>query len=410
VRRRSPLLAVGPELALLEEEGVVVAAVDDLPRAHHHAILPERKLRLEHFDQRFQLFASHDATSGAPARYIQPSGARWGHFSLAQPPYARSRAMMSARMATAHQFQLGVELASGKRSLALANPVMAASGTFSYGVEYAKVFDVQRLGAIVSKTTTLRPYAGSPAGRRIDETPAGMLNSIGLQNIGMDRLIRDMAPVWERWRVPVVVSILGATPDEYGACAARLEGVAGIAGLELNISSPNAQQGGMEFGQDARSAAAVTAAVVRASTLPVIVKLTPNVTDIAQIARACVDAGADALCVVNTLQAMAIDARTRSPRIARTFAGLSGPAMKPVALRMVWQVAAAVDVPVIGCGGISNGTDAVEFLLAGATAVQVGTATFRNPCAPLDVLEGIEAYLREHNIAGVRELIGAARR
>ncbi|MHB8376103.1 MAG: dihydroorotate dehydrogenase [Dehalococcoidia bacterium] len=305
--------------------------------------------------------------------------------------------------------KLSVELASAKHSLVLANPVMAASGTFSYGVEYAKAFDVQRLGAIVSKTTTLQPKAGSPAGGRIAETPAGMLNSIGLQNIGIDRVVREMAPAWERWRVPVIVSILGATVEEYGECAARLEGVPGIAGLELNISSPNAQQGGMEFGQDARAAAAVTAAVVRRSTLPVIVKLTPNVTDIAAIARAAADAGADALCVVNTLQAMSIDAQARRPEITRVFAGLSGPAMKPVALRMVWQVASAVEVPVIGCGGIMSGTDAVEFLLAGATAVQVGTATFRNPRAPLDVLEGIEAYLRDEGVGDVRELVGAAR-
>ena len=169
-----------------------------------------------------------------------------------------------------------------------------------------------------------------------------MLNSIGLQNIGIDKVIRDMAPDWERWRVPVIVSILGSSVDEYGACAEALEGVTGVAGLELNISSPNAQQGGMEFGQDARVAAQVTAACVRATTLPVIVKLTPNVTDITEIARATVDAGASALCVINTLQAMSIDAETRRPRIARTFAGLSGPAMKPVALRMVWQVCGAV--------------------------------------------------------------------
>jgi dihydroorotate dehydrogenase (NAD+) catalytic subunit len=305
--------------------------------------------------------------------------------------------------------QLAVELASAKHSLVLANPVMVASGTFSYATEYAKLLDVERLGAIISKTTTLHPKAGSPAGGRIDETPAGMLNSIGLQNIGIDRVVRDMAPVWARWRVPVLVSILGATVDEYGECAARLEGVEGIAGLELNISSPNALQGGMEFGQDARTAAAVTAAVVRNSTLPVVVKLTPNVTDIAAIARAVADAGADALCVINTLQAMSIDARSRRPRITRTFAGLSGPAMKPVALRMVWQVASAVNLPVIGCGGIMSGTDAAEFLLAGATAVQVGTATFRNPRAPLDVIDGLEAYMREQGVTDVHELVGAAR-
>jgi len=303
---------------------------------------------------------------------------------------------------------LAVDIASGKRSLTLANPVMVASGTFSYGLDYASAFDIQRLGAIVCKTTTLRPRGGSPT-QRIDETPAGMLNSIGLQNIGVAKLVRDMAPVWERWRVPVIVSILGSSVDEYGECAAALDGVPGIAALELNVSSPNAQKGGMEFGQDAEVAAGVTAACVRATTLPVIVKLTPNVTDIVAIARRVVDAGASALCVINTLQAMSIDVRTRRPRIARVFAGLSGPAIKPVALRMVWQVAAAVDVPVIGCGGIATAADALEFIMAGARAVQVGTATFRNPAAPIEVLEGIERYMRDEGVDDINELVGVAR-
>lgn len=304
---------------------------------------------------------------------------------------------------------LSVDIATtGKRSLTLANPVMVASGTFSYGIDYAKVFDIQRLGAIVSKTTSMQARAGSPT-QRIDETPAGMLNSIGLQNIGMRALARDVAPKWSRWRVPVIVSIIGATVEEYGDCAAFLETTQGVAAIELNISSPNAQKGGMEFGQDTDVAAAVTYACVRATQLPVIVKLTPNVTSIVDIAKAVVDAGASALCCINTLQAMSIDVGTRKPRIARTFAGLSGPAIKPVALRMVWQVAGAVSVPVIGCGGISTATDALEFLMAGATAVQVGTATFRDPLAPVRVLEGIEAYMREHNIADIREIIGAAR-
>jgi dihydroorotate dehydrogenase (NAD+) catalytic subunit len=303
---------------------------------------------------------------------------------------------------------LSVELTAGKRSLMLANPVMVASGTFSYGLEYAKVFDIQRLGAIVSKTTTMQPRAGSPT-PRIDETPAGMLNSIGLQNIGIKALKRDLAPVWARWKVPVIVSILGSTVEEYGECAAALDGVDGVAGLELNISSPNAQRGGMEFGQDPDVAAAVTAACVRACQLPVIVKLTPNVTDITEVARRVVDVGADALCVVNTLQAMSIDAADGKPRIARTFAGLSGPAIKPVALRMVWQVCGAVKVPVIGCGGITTAGDALEFLQAGAVAVQVGTATFRDPLAPLRVLDGIEAYMRERGIADLKAVVGAAR-
>jgi dihydroorotate dehydrogenase (NAD+) catalytic subunit len=303
---------------------------------------------------------------------------------------------------------LSVDIASGKGSLTLANPVMVASGTFSYGVDYAAAFDIQRLGAIVCKTTTLRPRAGSPT-QRIDETPAGMLNSIGLQNVGVEKLAREMAPTWERWRVPVIVSILGSSVDEYGECAAALDGVPGIAALELNVSSPNAQKGGMEFGQDPDVAAAVTSACVRATSLPIIVKLTPNVTDIATVARRVVDAGASALCVINTLQAMSIDVRTRRPRIARIFAGLSGPAIKPVALRMVWQVAAAVDVPVIGCGGIATAGDALEFIMAGASAVQVGTATFRNPTAPVDVLDGVERYMRDAEVEDVADLVGVAR-
>ena len=298
---------------------------------------------------------------------------------------------------------LSVEVAAGKRSLTLTNPVMVASGTFSYGLEYAKIFDVQRLGAIVTKTTTLKPRSGSPT-PRIDETPGGMLNSIGLQNVGVAKLKRDLAPVWARWKVPVIVSILGSTVDEYGECAAALDGLDGVAGLELNISSPNAQQGGMEFGQDARVAAAVTATCIRSTQLPVIVKLTPNVTSIVEIAKAVVDAGAHALVVINTLQAMSIDATTSQPRIARTFAGLSGPAIKPVALRMVYQVARAVGVPVIGCGGISTSRDALEFLMAGASAVQIGTATFRDPLAPIRVLEGVEQYLHERNLSRLDEI------
>jgi dihydroorotate dehydrogenase (NAD+) catalytic subunit len=236
-----------------------------------------------------------------------------------------------------------------------------------------------------------------------------MLNSIGLQNIGVAKLKRDLAPVWAHWKVPVIVSILGSTVEEYGDCAAALDAVEGVAGLELNISSPNAQQGGMEFGQDPAVAASVTAACVRSTQLPIIVKLTPNVASITDVAKAVVDAGAHALCVINTLQAMSIDAARRKPRIARTFAGLSGPAIKPVALRMVWQVAGAVEVPVIGCGGITTPADAIEFLMAGAKAVQVGTATFRDPLAPIRVLEGVEAYMRERDMADIGEIVSAAR-
>jgi dihydroorotate dehydrogenase (NAD+) catalytic subunit len=303
-----------------------------------------------------------------------------------------------------------VDLAPGaKRSLTLPNPVMVASGTFGYGTDYARVFDIQRLGGIVTKTTTLAPRRGNPQ-VRIAETPAGMLNSIGLQNIGVSALIRDLCPVYQAWRVPVIVSILGSTVEEYAEVAHRLEGAPGIAGLELNISSPNAQRGGMEFGQDAETAAAVTRGVVRSTTLPVIVKLTPNVADPRTIARAVAEAGAHALCVGNTLQAMLVDTFGRRPVIGMTFAGLSGPALKPVNLRQVYQVAQAVDVPIIGCGGISTAEDALEYLMAGATAVQVGTATFANPLAPIEVLDGLQRYCEGARVAAISDIVGAAQK
>jgi len=304
---------------------------------------------------------------------------------------------------------LAVELAPRrKQGLLLQNPVMTASGTLSNGLEATRIFDINRLGAIVSKGTTLRPRAGNPQPRTA-ETPSGMLNTIGLQNVGVEALVRDVAPVWATWRVPVVVNIAGDTVDEFAALASRLDGVPGVSGIEVNVSCPNVAVGGMLFGQDPAQAAAVTSAVVRATTLPVVVKLTPNVTDIVAVARAVVEAGADALCVINTLQAMAIDIRSRRPVLSTVFGGLSGPAIKPVALRAVYQVAGAVDVPVVGCGGVSSGEDAIEFIMAGATAVQVGTATFANPNAPLDVLAGIERFMADAGVSDVRELVGAAR-
>ena len=304
---------------------------------------------------------------------------------------------------------LSVELAPRrKHGLLLRNPVMTASGTFSNGLEASRLFDIQRLGAIVSKGTTVRPRSGNPQ-RRTAETPSGMLNTIGLQNIGVEALIAEVTPVWATWQTPVVVNIAGESVDEFRELASRLDGIPGVSGLELNISCPNVAVGGMLFGQDCKQAAAVTHAAVRATTLPVIVKLTPNVTDIVEVARAVVDEGADALCLINTLLGMAIDVRTRRPVLSTVFGGLSGPAIKPVALRAVYQVAGAVDVPIIGCGGMTSGEDAIEFILAGATAVQVGTATFTDPRAPLIVLEGIERYLTDAGIERLSELVGAAR-
>jgi dihydroorotate dehydrogenase (NAD+) catalytic subunit len=303
---------------------------------------------------------------------------------------------------------LSVELAPRcKRGLFLANPVMAASGTFGYGLEMAKELDIQRLGAIVCKGTTLRRRRGNPQPRMV-ETPAGMLNSIGLQNMGVEALIRDIAPVWATWRVPVVVNIAGESIEEYARLARRLDGVPGVSGLELNISCPNVATG-LAFGSSPQMAAAVTAAVRRETTLPVIVKLAPNVSDIVSVAQAAADAGADALTLTNTLPAMAIDVRSRRPVLGWTFGGLSGPSLKPIALRLVYQTAAAVDVPLIGCGGIMTGLDAMEYIMAGATAVQVGTATFVNPRATLDVLDGIERFMEEEGVADLHQLIGAAR-
>jgi dihydroorotate dehydrogenase (NAD+) catalytic subunit len=304
---------------------------------------------------------------------------------------------------------LSVDLAPrAKRSLVLTNPVMTASGTFSNGLEYARLIDIDRLGAITSKGTTLQPRRGNPQPRTA-ETPAGMLNSIGFQNIGVRALIADVAPIWTGWNVPVVVNILGETTREYAELAGILDGVPGIAGIELNVSCPNLDVGGMEFGVDTQLCGDVVRAAVESTTLPVIVKLTPNVTDIVPIAIAAERAGADALCVANALLGMAIDTRRRRPILHRGVGGLTGPAVKPVILRMVYQVAEAVDIPVIASGGITTGADAVEYLMAGATALQVGTATFRNPAAPLDVIEGLKTFMRDDGIEDVRELIGAAR-
>ena len=303
--------------------------------------------------------------------------------------------------------RMEVELAPGaKRSLVLPNPVLVASGTFGYGLDYQKVFDIQRLGGIVTKTTTLAPRRGNAA-PRIAEVPGGMLNSIGLQNIGVSALLRDLAPVYETWRVPVIVSIMGFTVGEYAEVAARLEGVAGFSGIELNLSCPNTERGGIEFGQEPDAAADVVRRVMRATTLPVIAKLTPNVADPKPVARAVVEAGAHALCVGNTLLGMAMDRDRKRPAIAATYAGLSGPALKPVQLRQVYEIAGAVDAPIIGCGGIMTAGDAIDYLMAGARAVQVGTATFANPLAPMEVLEGMERYCCEQGIADVCELTGA---
>lgn len=305
---------------------------------------------------------------------------------------------------------LSVELcATGKHDLRLRNPVMTASGTFSYGTELGSQFDLDALGAIVSKGTTLRPRRGNPQ-RRIVETPAGMINSIGFQNIGVGALIRELAPLWERWRVPVLVNIMGESVVEYGALAARLDEVPGVAGLEVNISCPNVESGGMEFGQDPAAAAEVTREVQRNTALPLLLKLTPSVSDVRPVVEAVVAAGADAVTVANTVPAMAIDVARRRPALATVFGGLSGPAIKPIALRNVYLAASVTDAPIVASGGISTGVDAVEFMMAGASAVQVGTATFRDPRAPWRVAEELAAWCEGEGVEQVSDIVGAARR
>jgi len=286
---------------------------------------------------------------------------------------------------------------------------MTAAGTFGYGTEYSHLFDIQKLGAIVCKGTTLEPRDGNPQPRLV-ETTSGLLNSIGLQNIGVKALIKEKAPIWANWRVPVMVNIAGETVDDYAQLAKELDGVAGISGIEVNISCPNVKAGGAEFGVNPESAARVTAAVKSATSLPILVKLTPNTGDIVGVAATVAEAGADAISLINTVKGMAIDIATRRPLLGNRTGGLSGPAIKPIALSMVYEVASAVELPVIGCGGITTGNDAIEFIMAGASAIQVGTASFVNPRAPFDVLEGIERFMQKEGIKDIAELIGAARR
>ena len=298
----------------------------------------------------------------------------------------------------AESLELSVDLGRGLR---LRSPVMVASGTFGYGFDAPQV-DRSALGAIVTKGTTLRPRDGN-APNRIAETASGMLNAIGLQNPGVEHVARVFAPQWATWDVPVIVNVAGDSVDEYIAVARRLDGVPGIAGLELNISCPNVSNG-LQFGVDPGLAAELTGAVRVVTRLPLWVKLTPNVTDIVAIARAVENAGADALSAINTYVGMAIDVRRRRPILSRGTGGLSGPAIKPLALHAVWEVAAEAGIPVIGIGGITTAADALEFLLAGAAAVQLGTVNYTWARAARDVHDGIAAYLQEHGLRGVGDL------
>lgn len=290
--------------------------------------------------------------------------------------------------------------------LSFKNPVLTASGTFGYGQEFASLMDPNLLGGIVVKGISLKPMAGNPP-PRIVETPGGMLNAIGLANVGLEDFLSEKLPWLQELDTSVIVNIYGHTLDEYGAVAAGLKGVPGIAALEVNISCPNVEEGGMAFGTDPLVAARVTERVLKETDKPVIVKLSPNVTDIRVIARAVEQAGAHALSMINTLTGMSIDIEKRISKLANGSGGLSGPAIRPVALHMVHQVVQTVHIPVIGMGGILEPHHALEFLIAGAGAVQVGTANFSNPRASLEILEGIEKFLTDHGIHALKDIIGS---
>jgi len=289
--------------------------------------------------------------------------------------------------------------------LELKNPVMTASGTFGYGEEFADVVDLNLLGAIIVKGLSLEPSPGNKPPRVI-ETPCGMLNAIGLENIGIEAFIKKKIPFLKQFSTPVIVNIYGKSVEEYVLLASKINEIKEIAGIEVNISCPNVKAGGVAFGVDPEIAYTVVKAVRTHTDKLLIVKLSPNVTDIAIIAESVEKAGADSLSLINTITGMAIDIETRTPKLANITGGLSGPAIKPVALRMVWQVAQAVDIPVIGIGGIVTAEDALEFLIAGATAVQIGTANFINPGATVDIIDGLKTYLVENGIESIDEIIG----
>ena len=298
---------------------------------------------------------------------------------------------------------LNVEIAPG---VVLKNPVLTASGTFGYGREYADYLDIAELGAIITKGLSINPKIGNP-GVRITETACGMLNAIGLENIGIDSFIADELPVLKKLKAEVIVNIFGNNQDDYAAIAAKLDQVEGIRALEINISCPNVKAGGIQFGTDQVAAARLVAAVRKATSLPLITKLSPNVTDIVKIAKAVEDAGSDTVSLINTLMGMAVDLDKKRPILGNVTGGLSGPAIKPVALRMVYQVAQAVSIPVIGIGGIASSRDALEFLMAGATAVEIGTANFINPAVGAEIVTGIRDFLELRQYGKITDFIGS---
>ena len=300
------------------------------------------------------------------------------------------------------------DLSVNVAGIRLKNPVLTASGTFGYGEEFADIIDLNRLGGVIVKGISLKPIVGNPP-PRIWETPSGMLNAIGLENPGVDVFLRDKLTFLRSYDTAVLVNIFGYSLEDYVGVAERLDGIPGVSGLEVNISCPNVKAGGIVFGTNLKAAFELLSAVRKATRLPVIAKLSPNVTDITEFAKVARDAGCDGLSLINTLLGMAIDIRSRKPRLANCTGGLSGPAIRPVAVRMVWQAAQAVDLPVIGMGGIMTYEDALEFILAGASAVAVGTANFINPRATVDIIRDLETFLTQEGIGSVKELVGQVR-
>jgi dihydroorotate dehydrogenase (NAD+) catalytic subunit len=293
--------------------------------------------------------------------------------------------------------------------LILKNPVIVSSGTFGFGQEFEDFFDLNQLGALIPKGISLRPMEGNPP-PRIFETEGGMLNSIGLQNPGVEAFIKNKLPYYQGLNTPLIINIFGNTREEYVELARRFDHVPGISALEMNISCPNVKRGGIVFGTDPNMSSRLVRAVRKVTDLTLIVKLSPNVTDIALMAKRVVEGGADVVSLVNTFKAMALNVHTRKPELGNIIGGLSGPAIKPIALRMVWEVSQAVQVPVIGMGGIMNAEDAIEFILVGASAVQIGTANLINPTTGIEVIEGIKKYLVQNKINRIQSLIGNFKR
>jgi dihydroorotate dehydrogenase (NAD+) catalytic subunit len=302
--------------------------------------------------------------------------------------------------------QAAIDLSVYVGALRLSNPILAASGTFGYGVEFAHLVDLNRLGGIVVKGLSLEPIAGAPA-PRLCETPSGMLNAVGLQNVGVRAFVAEKLPALRQYRTSVIANVFGYTVDEYVSVIRILEEAEGLAAYELNISCPNTAHGGIQFGSDPQSVSEVVSAARQAARRPLWVKLSPNVTDITVIARAAEEAGADALTVANTYQAMSIDVQTRKSRLGRVTGGLSGPAIKPITLRLVFEARRVVKIPVIGLGGIEKADDVLEYVIAGASAVQVGTANFSQPGACVEILDQLERSCRDNNINSINSLIGS---